>query len=780
MEDDDDFGDDEEELGGNLEDDFDIADNDSDNNRFRPDDIEDDEYADLQEGSLGYRDDSAINKLNQPNGFRSSHQRVVLACRKCGFSHKWRLILNNHLISAHDLKPPFDQYLIRKKIDSSLLEVNAKPKLQRFGNIDSKPSSFTEELNNSLSFGSKDQIRSLENLNSVLRMPFTDTKALPFSSPMETQSYPCHRCSKSFDTMRGLKDHCEGMHSDMVWACKMCSFTDKWRPQAVSHLRNKHDCKPPYNDNLVRKRVTNQSPDSSNQSQHFEDMNASFDHPSTSACKFSMDNSDDLPLDLAKRDRYSSDEKLSPKDCFIHLPSDHYQCKLCSQNFSSVQGVTEHYEAFHLKMLYYCTLCNRSDIWRSMMTKHLKRKHHVEKPFDNYIKRLEIEPNMQQDHLDPSLPLSKPFLPRSLMPFDSSFQPQNGNSNRTASNRSPLIAKTQTPKIEDSNIGKHYMHVNNQLKCKICWSLFTSLQGFQEHYEAIHLDIIWTCRQCSHSFRWRQQLTKHLKLVHKCEPPFNEHMIKETGSHKLKKPIPEKSPHGAYSRRPSLPKPSKTSRTELESTAPSASFNSEQELAVSPEQSQISSESSLPDKTISLKNYVFLNNQFSCKLCAAVFSSLQGFQEHHEAIHLSIVYACKLCGFENRWRPQVTTHLKRNHACEPPYGDYMYKRKSSKAGSLESTSETSSKMSEAGDGLPEDESYEMRLQVDVKDEDIDSMEEQIEDDDENFLSIPGNDNCQEDEDEKISHTRDDDRKMTPNSPTDGNNENDCDDFGSEY
>lgn len=103
-------------------------------------------------------------------------------------------------------------------------------------------------------------------------------------------------------------------------------------------------------------------------------------------------------------------------------------------------------------------------------------------------------------------------------------------------------------------MGKQYIHLENQLKCKLCGSVFTSLQGFQEHYEAIHLDVIWTCRKCPTSFRWRQQLTKHLKLIHECEPPFNEYMLKEAGSHKLKKPIPEKSPHGAYARRAILPK----------------------------------------------------------------------------------------------------------------------------------------------------------------------------------------------------------------------------------
>lgn len=262
-------------------------------------------------------------------------------------------------------------------------------------------------------------------------------------------------------------------------------------------------------------------------------------------------------------------------------------------------------------------------------------------------------------------------------------------------------------------MGKQYTNVNNQLKCKICWSLFTSLQGFQEHYEAIHMDIIWTCRRCSHSFRWRQQLTKHLKMIHRCEPPFNEYMIKETGSYKLKRPIPEKSPHAAYARRPSLPKSKypKNLSSSSNNNSPDGNVDCEEDSGkLSSSTSLLSSRPFLPsmypdlttcmpgvsfteeplivasetngntnDKGSTLKNYVFCDNQFSCKLCQSVFSSLQGFQEHYEAIHLNIVYACKLCGFENRWRPQVTTHLKRSHNCEPPYGDHMYKRKSSKA-----------------------------------------------------------------------------------------------------
>ena len=194
----------------------------------------------------------------------------------------------------------------------------------------------------------------------------------------------------------------------------------------------------------------------------------------------------------------------------------------------------------------------------------------------------------------------------------------------------------------DTSYGKQYIHINNQLKCKICWSLFTSLQGFQEHYEAIHLDIIWTCRVCKHSFRWRQQLTKHLKLIHNCEPPFNEYMLKETGSHKLKKPIPDKTCKSIQgSKTVILPKSVQVKNftsileNEKSTLSPSSSSDSSQALSESKDANPIGL--SYFEKASSLKNYTYTNNQFACKLCSAMFSSLQGFQEHYEALHLSML-----------------------------------------------------------------------------------------------------------------------------------------------
>ena len=158
-------------------------------------------------------------------------------------------------------------------------------------------------------------------------------------------------------------------------------------------------------------------------------------------------------------------------------------------------------------------------------------------------------------------------------------------------------------------------------------------------------------------------------------------MLKETGSHKLKKPIPDKTCKLIQGAKTAiLPKTIQvknfTSILENDKLNPSSS-NSDSSRALSEIKEISTSGLSYAEKVSSLKNYTYTNNQFACKLCSAIFSSLQGFQEHYEAIHLNVVYACKICGFENRWRPQVTTHLKRSHSCEPPYGDYMVKQRSS-------------------------------------------------------------------------------------------------------
>ncbi|XP_015787250.1 uncharacterized protein LOC107364426 [Tetranychus urticae] len=697
---------------------------------------------DLSRNSMTHQEKHLYKSNQGPADFSLNNQsqspyETILICRICGYSHKWPLVMTNHFLIAHKLSPPYDKYIKETRSNSfsrMLDNFHSKPLMPS----NNHKGGYLKEI---LDLSTSQYNRNNEANNSHFGFSLNSfAKSTPLGSGPNLQNYICKMCDKSFDTLRGLKEHTEGMHTDLVWACKLCPFTDKWRPQAISHLRNSHNCQPPYNDHLSR-RNANSASNHISRPQSSEDSGSHLDLPSTSN-SFSEHSSFDLPSGL----RHCKEPKMNSKECYTKLANDQYQCTKCNKTCGSAQGITEHYEAFHLGMLYYCQLCDFTDVWRSMMTKHLRQKHQLGKPYDEYLKRVKLDPNSKQitdttlmDNFrrrsnpmkNTQLSPEGPPLPHVILPHKSLVPQPSASSNGSSQSKTPknlisngrsLIATPSnglmptgggvcleskvTPKLQsshkqDSSMGKQYIHLDNQLKCKLCGSVFTSLQGFQEHYEAIHLDVIWTCRKCPTSFRWRQQLTKHLKLIHECEPPFNEYMLKEAGSHKLKKPIPEKSPHGAYARRSILPKENESidyKQSSLEDDAESSlpvikdqdSINNEfNELAI-PEDLSMSDKASFSSTTTTttttnnnstpvttpsaMKNYTYLNNQFLCKLCSANFTSLQGFQEHHEAVHLNIVFVCKLCGFTNRWRPQVTSHLKRNHAVDPPYADYLIKR----------------------------------------------------------------------------------------------------------
>jgi len=386
--------------------------------------------------------DNYISNSNSNHSSPSIHLRLVWVCRKCGFSHKWKIIVTNHLRMDHHLPPPFNQYMIRRKENSSPSFLSLKQANQKL------------EVNNEITVKivqpQQPQVVSKQSSKDCSQTSLLSTKpAIEILQPQSLEiskvnsSFQCKLCCKSFDTIRGLREHSDGMHKNMVWACKLCPYTDKWRPQAITHLRNKHKCKPPYSDHIRRisklsMSITRPSPSSLQEEteddnsvkkvKNFRIVNqncANFDNVDVGEEEFSEvgegefddnDNEDDedeeieddedreLKIDEsqvalklsslsndANKMSESGEEKVNLKNCYVKLSFDQYQCKLCSKICGSAQGITEHYEAYHLNMLYYCQLCDFTDVWRSMMTKHLKLKHNVCKPYDNYLKRKKID-----------------------------------------------------------------------------------------------------------------------------------------------------------------------------------------------------------------------------------------------------------------------------------------------------------------------------------------------------------------------------------------------------
>lgn len=348
------------------------------------------------------------------NNVNPNHE-AAWACKICNFSHKWPLIMINHLRIFHKLQSPFDQYIF--KMDNGLTESSSTSTAKSIELVTYQPTS-------------------------------TNIK--------------CKLCDTAFETVQDLEEHNEHLHSDLVWACRSCSFSNKWQQLAISHLRSAHNCHPPYTDHLYRKnsdKTSNllqriqsasidfrshlhSSPSKPPQQQQQQQSTAnslsetvaqttttttstistatatsSSAQENTDSVKeeqsidndVTISNNNDNNGDLVNNNGnmiadgaiesppspgIQSGLKMATKDCYRRLDNDRFQCTNCGKTCGSAQGITEHYEAYHLGLNYQCKLCGFTDLWRSMLTKHLKVNHLMGKPYEKFLRRVKVETNL--------------------------------------------------------------------------------------------------------------------------------------------------------------------------------------------------------------------------------------------------------------------------------------------------------------------------------------------------------------------------------------------------
>lgn len=176
------------------------------------------------------------------------------------------------------------------------------------------------------------------------------------------------------------------------------------------------------------------------------------------------DSPNDIPLNLAKRDRSDhhnnhrnndDDDSIKlngPKDYYLKLSDDDYHCKSCEKSSSNAQEAAEHYETFHLNMEYVCQLCKFSDISRNVVGEHLKRKHRVGKPYDIFIKRIEMD-SFRNVRRNQNLERNFVLLVQQLLRSEPSLSPSNErdndqNNSIESDDRSSNAAEDHQPKIE--------------------------------------------------------------------------------------------------------------------------------------------------------------------------------------------------------------------------------------------------------------------------------------------------------------------------------------------
>lgn len=180
-----------------------------------------------------------------------------------------------------------------------------------------------------------------------------------------------------------------------------------------------------------------------------------FDPPIDDSPNLNDDSPDDLPLNLAKRDRSDhdhdehDDSKVNgPKEYYLKLSDEDFQCKACEKISSNAQEASEHYEAFHLNMEYFCQLCKFSDISRNVVGEHLKRKHRVGKPYDIFIKRVEMD-SFRNVRRNQNLERNFVLLVQQLLRSESSLSPNDNDQNNSieSDDRSSNTTEDQ-PKID--------------------------------------------------------------------------------------------------------------------------------------------------------------------------------------------------------------------------------------------------------------------------------------------------------------------------------------------
>lgn len=221
-----------------------------------------------------------------------------------------------------------------------------------------------------------------------------------------------------------------------------------------------------------------------------------------------------------------------------------YECLHCPDVCPSIEEFKKHYKDKHLETFYDCTKCGFSTLCQGTMSDHVSRYHDNDASLvkRKLIRKVSAGSDEYQTSVHGSFVCqtsnnkSKPPTSNSSQMVDKTDS-HNNSPKPEIIGRLPHLERTKENELDsdidkmdhDESDGSDSEGRNNDSRheCKVCLQKFTRSERVREHYDAIHLNMVYICCICGYTNRWKRSVIQHLRSKHEKSPPYKHLMIKK-------------------------------------------------------------------------------------------------------------------------------------------------------------------------------------------------------------------------------------------------------------
>ncbi|TMW42741.1 hypothetical protein DOY81_012178 [Sarcophaga bullata] len=281
-------------------------------------------------------------------------------------------------------------------------------------------------------------------------------------------TYTCQYCDMAFTTQNDCTEH-ESRHDPMApFLCNFCHMRCGSRQTLIGHIKEAHDPERPYICVLCSKGFCRRS-----------DLK-----------KHSIVHTGIRPFVCPICAKSFSRNTNLTKHMRIHSSIKPYVCQQCPRSFTTGIELSRHGRTHSEARNFKCAKCPATYARKDKL--HLHEQSHYRKETEFFLNANKPPQAILQnqavmppttENMDSSAMLSNPEINQSKSTEQSSF-PQN----------------KPTPPAKSSHGRVH--------SCDICNKTFTRERDLQRH-QALHLDTLFTCKQCGLGFSRREKLARH-------------------------------------------------------------------------------------------------------------------------------------------------------------------------------------------------------------------------------------------------------------------------------
>ena len=378
------------------------------------------------------------------------HIRSSYSCNICGTRLGARGALMKHIMQEH-------------KTDEEGLENQISCHCAKCG-ISEKSSAFDKHLVKEHNFPPrlrKHAKRTRKGLD-ISNGKRSTGKLRPIPTGRSESPIKCPSCLFVTNYGVNLRQHMHQKHTKTQYTCKICDFASTRLSKVDSHIASQHNMEG------TSKEVVEGYISCHCKACGIETTPADFNNHLILVHKFSF------------RRNYSSYKVMNKRESVIRksiIPGKDFDCKKCGENFSSFTEIEQHISKVHLKIEYFCNICDLKASDKEEFKEHVESEHS-------------------------GISSSSTYCPECDASIDN-------NSSAEKSHVKSVHGDLIVNSIE-SNFSKHFLILG---KCKFCQS-DADPNSIEQHILKNHMKIKYQCSQCSFSTK-NLYIRIHLRVSHK-------------------------------------------------------------------------------------------------------------------------------------------------------------------------------------------------------------------------------------------------------------------------